>query len=36
LSTISFTATDAHLFWIIVDAGSDNNSGPYALDVTLQ
>lgn len=35
LSTISFTATDAHLFWIVVDAGNNNTSGPYELDVSL-
>lgn len=35
-STISFTAQDAHLFWIIVDAGSDNVSGMFELDTSIQ
>jgi hypothetical protein len=35
-STISFTAQDAHLFWIIVDAGSDNVTGMFELDTSIQ
>lgn len=35
LSTVAFTAAGAHLFWIVVDAGSDNVAGAYELDVTL-
>jgi hypothetical protein len=35
LSTISFTATDAHLYWVVVDAGGDNEAGAYELDVSL-
>jgi hypothetical protein len=34
LSTIGFTARNAHLYWVVVDAGSPNTSGPYELDVT--
>jgi len=34
LSTISFTARNAHLYWVVVDAGSPNTSGAYELDLT--
>jgi hypothetical protein len=34
LATISFTASDAHLYWIVVDSGSPGNAGAYQLDVT--
>jgi hypothetical protein len=34
LATISFTVTDAHLYWIVVDSGSPGNAGAYELDVT--
>jgi hypothetical protein len=35
-STISFTASDAHLYWILVDGGGTNTTGAYELDVSLQ
>ena len=34
-STISFTANNAHLFWIIVDAGAASAAGPFELDTTI-
>jgi hypothetical protein len=36
LATISFTVSDAHLFWIVVDSGSPGSAGAYQLDVTFQ
>ena len=33
-STISFAANGAHLFWIIMDAGSDGAAGPFEVDTT--
>ena len=35
LSKIAFTAAGAHLFWVVVDAGSPDNAGAYTLDLTL-
>lgn len=35
-STISFTAQNAHLFWIIVDAGSAGVAGMFELDTSIQ
>jgi hypothetical protein len=35
-SRISFTANGAHLFWIIVDAGSTGAVGPFEVDTTIQ
>jgi hypothetical protein len=36
LSTITFPAANAHLFWIVVDGAVDMGSGAYELDVMLQ
>ena len=35
-STISFSATGPHLFWIIVDAGSPSVAGMFELDTIIQ
>lgn len=35
-STISFQATDNHLFWVIVDGAGGTDRGPYQLDFNFQ
>ncbi|MBV8757006.1 MAG: hypothetical protein JO257_07020 [Deltaproteobacteria bacterium] len=36
LSTISFTASENHLYWVLVDGGSANVSGAYQVDFNFQ